>query len=304
MARSVIERVGHALLSMFALLILVFLLVRVTGDPAFFRVPPTATAEQKEEARRELGVDRPLPIQFGIYVSNLVQGDLGLSFRTRTPVMDLVLQRLPATLSLSLAAFLLTIGVAVPLGIYSAYYRGRVLDRITRMFAAAGQSVPEFWVGILLIIVFAVNFRILPSGGYGSLEQFVLPTITLSFVGIAGLTRLLRSSVINELTSDYVVFLRTKGVPERTILWKHVLRNAGLTTLSFLGIFVAGLLTGSVLVETVFVWPGVGRLMIESIDYRDFTVLQGTMLLFAGVYIVLNLFVDVLYRFLNPRLRR
>lgn len=304
MARSVIERVGHALLSMFALLILVFLLVRVTGDPAFFRVPPTATAEQKEEARRELGVDRPLPVQFAIYVSDLVQGDLGLSFRTRTPVMDLVLQRLPATVFLSVAAFLLTIAVAVPLGIYSAYYRGRTLDRVTRMFAAAGQSVPEFWVGILLIIVFAVNLRILPSGGYGSLEQFVLPTITLSFVGIAGLTRLLRSSVINELTSDYVVFLRTKGVPERTILWKHVLRNAGLTTLSFLGIFVAGLLTGSVLVETVFVWPGVGRLMIESIDYRDFTVLQGTMLLFAGVYIVLNLFVDVLYRALNPRLRR
>ena len=304
MARSVIERVGHALLSMFALLVLVFLLVRVTGDPAFFRVPPTATAEQKAEARRELGVDQPLPVQFGIYVADLAQGDLGLSFRTRTPVIDLVMQRLPATLSLSVAAFLLTIGVAVPLGIYSAYYRGRTLDRVTRLFAAAGQSVPEFWVGILLIIVFAVQLRVLPSGGYGSFEQFILPTITLSFVGIAGLTRLLRSSVINELTSDYVVFLRAKGVPERTILWKHVLRNAGLTTLSFLGIFVAGLLTGSVLVETVFVWPGVGRLMIESIDYRDFTALQGTMLLFAGVYIVLNLFVDVLYRALNPRLRR
>ena len=304
MARSVVERLGHALLSMFALLVLVFLLVRVTGDPAFFRVPPTATAEQREQARRELGVDKPVPVQFAIYVSDLARGDFGLSFRTRTPVVDLLAQRLPATLSLSAAAFGLTILVALPLGLYSAYYRGRLLDRIVRLFAAFGQSVPEFWVGILLIIVFAVNLRLLPSGGYGSVEQFILPTITLSFVGIAGLTRLLRSSVINELSSDYVVFLRSKGVPERTILWKHVLRNAGLTTLSFLGVFVAGLLTGSVLVETVFVWPGVGRLMIEAIDYRDFTVLQGTMLLFAGVYIVLNLFVDLLYRVLNPRLRR
>jgi peptide/nickel transport system permease protein len=304
MARSVLERLGHALLSMFALLVLVFLLVRATGDPAFFRVPPTATAEQREQARRELGVDQPVPVQFAIYVSDLAHGDLGLSFRTRTPVIDLVLQRLPATVALTISAVLLTVAVALPLGLYSAYYRGRVLDRAARGFAAIGQSVPEFWVGILLIIVFAVNLRVLPSGGYGSPEQFVLPTITLSFVGIAGLTRLLRSSVINELGSDYVVFLRAKGVPERVILWKHVLRNAGLTTLGFLGVLVAGLLTGSVLVETVFVWPGVGRLMIESIDYRDFTVLQGTMLIFAGVYIVINLLVDVLYRVLNPRLRR
>lgn len=303
MARSVFERLGHALLSLFALLVLVFLLVRLTGDPAFFRVPPTATGEQREQARRELGVDRPVPVQFAIYVSDLARGDFGLSFRTRTPVTDLLAQRVPATISLSAAAFLLTIIVAVPLGLYSAYYRGRTLDRGVRLFAAFGQSVPEFWVGILLIIVFAVNLRLLPSGGYGSIEHFILPTVTLSFVGIAGLTRLLRSSVINELSSDYVVFLRSKGVPERTILWKHVLRNAGLTTLSFLGVFVAGLLTGSVLVETVFVWPGVGRLMIEAIDYRDFTVLQGTMLLFAGVYIVLNLLVDVLYRVLSPRLR-
>lgn len=303
MARSLIERFGHALLSLLALLVLVFALVRLTGDPAFFRVPPTATAEQKAEARRELGIDQPVPVQFAIYVADLARGDLGLSFRTRTPVADLLMQRLPATIALSIASLLLTIAVALPLGVYSAYYRGRTIDRVARGFAAFGQSVPEFWVGILLIIVFAVNLRLLPSGGYGSLEQFVLPTITLSFVGIAGLTRLLRSSMINELSSDYVVFLRTKGVPERVILWKHALRNAGLTTLSYIGILVAGLLTGSVLVETVFVWPGVGRLMIESIDYRDFTVLQGTMLLFAGIYIVLNLFVDVLYRVLNPRLR-
>lgn len=304
MARSVIERVGHALLSMFALLVLVFLLVRMTGDPAFFRVPPTATAQQREQARKELGVDQPLPVQFGIYVTDLAQGDFGLSFRTRTPVIDLILQRLPATIALTISAFVLIVLVAVPLGVYAAYYRGRSLDRGTRLFAAFGQSVPEFWVGILLIIVFAVQLRWLPSGGFGSIEHFVLPTITLSIVGIAGMTRLLRSGAINELSSDYVVFLRSKGVPERMILWKHVLRNAGLTTLSFLGILVAGLLTGSVLVETVFVWPGVGRLMIESIDYRDFTVLQGTMLLFAGVYIVVNLIVDLLYRVLNPRLRR
>jgi peptide/nickel transport system permease protein len=303
MIRAVVTRALYALISVLALLVLVFSLVRLTGDPAYYLLPQDATKDQEARLRQELGLDEPLPTQFLIYVDHLAHFDLGLSFRSKVPVTELIAQRMPATLTMSIAAIVFTVVIGVPLGMYSAYWRGGWLDRATRSFAAVGQSMPSFWVGLLLLLLFAVHLGVLPPGGYGELKHLVLPTLTLSFGSITALVRLLRSSMIEVLSSDYVLFERAKGLPERTILWKHGLRNAGLTTLSFLGLLTAGLLTGSVLVETVFVWPGIGRLLVDSIALRDFNVLQGTMIVFGLIYIGANLVTDVMYAVLNPRLR-
>lgn len=303
MMRAVVIRVGQALLTLFALTLLLFLMVRVTGDPAFFLTGPGATEADRELVRAELNLDESLPVQYVTYMGNLLQGDLGDSFRFGIPVHDLVLQRLPATLTMAGAAVVVILLIAVPLGIYSAYWRGGIVDRIGGFVAAFGQAVPSFWLGLLLILLFAVNLRLLPSGGYGTLSHLILPTITLALEPIARLTRLLRASVIGELASDYVTFHRMKGLPERVVLWKHVLRNAGMTSLTFVGIMTVGLLTGSVLVETVFVWPGIGRLLVEGIEFRDFNVVQGVTLLITCAFILTNLVVDLLYLVLNPRMR-
>ena len=304
---TVAARIGahvfHALLGMFFLLVLVFAMVRLTGDPTYVLLPEDASPRSRELLRLELGLDEPLPVQFRIYIGNLFQGDLGTSFRNRIPVTELIALRLPNTLILAAAALALILPAGIILGVYSAYWQGGAVDRVIRFNAALGQAVPDFWLGITLILVFAVYARILPPGGKGGVEHLILPAVTMAYVRMAGLVRLVRSSTIDALASDYVKFLRIKGLPERKVLWKHALRNAGMTALTFVGLLTAGLLTGSVLVETVFSWPGVGRLMTEAIRQRDFTVVQGVMLLFASVYIGVNLLVDVLYTLLNPRLR-
>lgn len=303
MIRAVLVRMAHAALSVLVLLVLVFGLVRLSGDPAYSLISPDAPRELRDRLRSEWGVDKPIGDQFVLYLANVSQGNLGVSFRSRVPVMDMIIGRLPATLTMGAAAFVLTLVVGLPLGVYAAYRRGGAVDRAARSMAALGQSMPSFWLGLLLILLFAVALDILPSGGFDRPENIILPAFTLAFGPIAGLTRLLRSSMIESLGSDYVLFHRAKGLPERLVIWKHALRNAGLTTLSFLGVLIAGLFTGSVLVETVFVWPGIGRLMIEAIGYRDYPVVQGVIILYAVSYIVANLFVDLLYAALNPRLR-
>jgi peptide/nickel transport system permease protein len=309
MARAMLTRVFHAVLSMVALVTIVFFLVRLTGDPTYSLVRSDSPPEVREQIRREFGLDQPVLTQYAVYMSKLLQGDLGQSFGRRAgdigriPVTDLIIQRIPATLTMAIPALLLVVTVGVPLGIYSAYWRGGRVDRIARIFAAFGQATPSFTIGLFLILIFAVNLGVLPAGGYGGIENVILPAILIAFGAIAGLIRLLRSSTIEVLSSDYVTFLRMKGVPERTILWKHALRNAGLTSLSYMGVVTAGILTGSVIAETMFVWPGVGRLMIEGVERRDFPIVQGVMLLFSFVYITMNLVVDLLYVYLNPRLR-
>ena len=242
-------------------------------------------------------------MQYGIYMANLAQLDLGQSYRYEVPVADLFFRRLPATLVMSAAALVVVLVVAVPLGVYSAYKRSGPLDVLARAIAGLGQAVPAFWLGLLAILLFSVHLDWLPSGGTGGLEYLILPTLVLSFEPMSRLTRLLRSSVIEELSSDYVTFHRIKGVPERQLLWRHVLRNAGLTALTFVGIMTIGFLTGSVLVETVFVWPGVGHLLVEAIEFRDFSVIQGVTLLIGAAFIFGNLLIDLLYIVINPRLR-
>ena len=303
MISLLLKRTGQAVLSLFATILFVFFLVRLTGDPAYFLLAPDAPAEDFVRIRQELGLDRSIFVQFFTYVGNVAQGNLGYSYRLDVPVMDMVLGRLPATLAMGVSAIVLTIVIAVPLGIYAAYRRNGIVDRVARYIAALGQATPSFWVGLVLILVFAINLGWLPSGGYGTFPHVILPALALAFEPIARLTRLLRSGMIEELGSEHVKFLRIKGLPEWLVLWKHALRNAGLTTLTFVGMMTANILTGSVLVETVFVWPGVGRLLVESIYYRDFSVVQGIVLLIAAAYITINLIVDLLHMLLNPRLR-
>jgi peptide/nickel transport system permease protein len=303
MLRMVVSRTGQAILSLFATIVFVFFLVRLTGDPAYFLLAPDAPAEDFVRIRSELGLDRSVFIQFLTYLGSVVQGNLGYSYRLDIPVTEMVWRRIPATMAMGLSAIVLTLIIAVPLGTYAAYYRNGVVDRVAKFIAALGQATPSFWVGLVLILVFSINLGWLPSGGYGSFQHLILPALALSFEPIARLTRLLRSGMIEELGSDHVKFLRIKGMPERLVVWKHALRNAGLTTLTFVGLMTAGILTGSVLVETVFIWPGVGRLLVESIYYRDFGVVQGLVLLIAAAYIIINLIVDLLHMLLNPRLR-
>ena len=311
MFSAILNRIGIALLSLFALLVLVFSMVRLTGDPLDLILPEGATQADFDRAQAELGLDKPLPVQFLIYLGQVMHGDLGRSIRggvgygndnLNPTVVDLILLRVPATVTLAGIALLIVLVVGLPLGIYSAYWRGSFFDRMARLIATIGQAAPNFWVGLLLILVFSVHLGWLPAGGL-SPAGVILPAICLAFRPIANLTRLLRSSMVEALNSDYVTFLRVKGVPEGRMLWKHALRNGGLTTLTFVGILISSLFTGSLLVETVFDWPGIGRLMIEAVQYRDFPLAQGVMLLLGSVYIFMNLVVDVLYTILNPRLR-
>jgi peptide/nickel transport system permease protein len=302
-ARQILIRIGQALLTMLALITIVFFMIRLTGDPTYALVSPDAPPELRDQLRKEFGLDQPVTTQYLIFLGDLAQGDLGTSFHGRQPVSSMIIQRLPGSLVIAIPAFLLMLLVGIPVGIYSAYHRGGVLDRVARAIAAVGQATPSFSLGVALILIFAIQLRWLPSAGNRGPESIILPVITVSVYALAGLIRLLRSSMIETLGSEYIAFHRMKGLPESRVLWKHALRNAGLTTLTYMGIVLAGLLTGSVIAETLFAFPGVGRLMIESVHTRDFPTIQGVLLFFAFTYIIVNLVVDIIYTLLNPRLR-
>jgi peptide/nickel transport system permease protein len=296
-------RLVQAVVSLLVVTAGLFLVLRLTGRPENFIAHEGSTLEQRAQLRAALGLDQPLYKQFMIYIDNVVHGDLGNSYSFGVPVADLIRDRFPNTIILTAGAMALTLAIAVPMGVYAAYWRGGRLDNMVRVGSGFGQSLPSFWFGLILILVFAVHFKWLPAGNAGGIDHIILPALTLAFEPIARLTRLLRSSVIEELSSDYVTFLRMKGMSERTILWKHVLRNSALTAMTFVGILLIGFLAGSVLVETVFSWPGIGQLMTDGLRQRDFAVVQGVSLVVVGLFIIGSLIVDLLYAVLNPRLR-
>lgn len=303
MIRLISLRIVQGILSMVVVSLVVFVLVRLTGDPLDVLLPLSATEEMYIEFAERLRLSEPLPIQYLAYVGDLLRGDLGSSHRTNLPVSDLIVDRLPATLLLGFCALILAVGVAIPLGVYAAYRRGTALDALVRIFAVLGQSMPIFWLGILLIHVFAIQLRWLPAGGHGTPAHLILPSLTLAWFVAAGVLRLMRSSMLEVLRSDYITFARSKGLSESEVLWKHAFRNASIPVLTFTGTIAGSLLTGSIITETVFGWPGLGRLMIDSIAGRDFPVVQGVILFLSAVYLTVNLTVDVLYVHFNPRLR-
>ena len=303
MQRYILSRFIQALVTIFFVSVVVFCLVRLTGNPLHVMLPPEATQEDYDVMSVKLGLDKPLPVQFWIFFSNAIRGDLGESLRFKRPASKVVSERLPATLQLGVLSFLIAIAIAVPIGVYSARHRGTPLDTLTRGFAIVGQSLPTFWTGILLILVFAVWLHLLPTSGKGGVQHFVLPSVTMGYYAAAGIMRITRSATLEVLDSEYIKLARAKGLRESVVVWKHAFKNASLPVLTFSTIIFVRILAGFVVTETVFAWPGVGRLVVESVNYRDFPVVQTVVLLMSAMFIAANLITDILYAYVNPKIR-
>ena len=283
--------------------VVVFALTHLSGDPVLLMVSPDAPPDVVTSTRHALGFDRPLYEQLARYLGNAVHGDLGLSLRMNRPVTALIRERLPATLQLTLAALVIAIVVAVPAGIVSAVKRGSLLDRLAMAGAVAGQAIPIFWLALLLIALFGVRLRWLPVYGSGSLAHFVLPAVSLSTIIMGRLARLVRSSMLEVLGQDYVRTARAKGLGEARVLVVHALKNASIPIVTLLGLQFAQLLGGAVVTETIFAWPGIGRLVVEAIFNRDFPVVQGVVLVVSLIFVAVNVLVDLSYAALDPRIR-
>jgi ABC-type dipeptide/oligopeptide/nickel transport system permease component len=293
----------QALLSMLVVISIVFVLTRLSGNPVHLLLDVNATQRDFDLLTRHLGLDKPLLVQYGLYVKNIVQGDFGTSVLTRRPVTEHIRERLPATVELGVVAMFLSVAMGVPIGVYSAVRRGGVLDMGARIFAVLGQSLPPFWLGLMLILLFGVILGILPAGGRGGPQHLLLPAFTLGYFTSAAIMRLTRSSMLEVLGTDYIKFARLKGLHEQVVLWKHGLKNALLPVITFAVMLFVQFLGGAVVTETVFAWPGLGRLILESITTRDYPIVQAGVLVLSALYLIGNLCVDVLYSWLNPRIR-
>ena len=304
MSRYIIKRSIHALITMFVVSIAVFMIVRLSGDPVLLLVPDEAPAEDYEEMRRLLRLDEHITVQYAIWMSNVLTGDFGESTTQRLPVATLVVERFPATLQLTALAFAFTLLLGLPIGVYAAAHRGSGLDFFARGFAVLGQAMPNFWQGIVFIMIFAVWLGWLPAAGReGGFKFLILPAVTIGWFPVAGVMRLTRSSMLEVLNSEYVKLARVKGVRESLVLWKHAFKNAALPVLTYSALIIVFMVRGSVIVETVFAWPGVGRLVLEAVYNRDFPIVQAVVLLFASFFITANLLVDITYAYLNPKIR-
>lgn len=305
MVKFVLSKLTQGVLTIFLLSLVVFIASRVTGDPLALLKPSetVGTAIEREQLARQLGLDGSYVEQFLRFIFGLLQGDLGTSFSFRAPVWDLFVERFPNTIMLVIPAFVLAIIVSVPLGVVGAVRRGGIIDRTTNGLSVVGVSSPNFWLGLVFILIFSVKLGWFPSSRMGDLSHYVLPVVTTSVFLIAGLTRLIRSSMLDELTSEYVKLARTKGVSEAAVTWRHALRNSLLPAVSFAGTYASLLIGGSVAIETVFAWPGIGRLLYEAVVGRDYPLAQGLIILTGVLIIVINIATDVLYAWLDPRIR-
>jgi ABC-type dipeptide/oligopeptide/nickel transport system permease component len=283
--------------------LVVFLLIRVSGDPTQLLLAETATPEDRALFRKQHGLDRPLPIQYAQYIGNLLRGDLGRSLVDERPALGVVLQRLPATVELALAAMLIAVLVGVPVGIVSAVRRGSMLDRLAMLGALTGQSMATFWVGIILILIFSVQLRWFPVSGRDGLAHLILPALTLSLYMMPLLARMTRSSMLEVWRQDFVRTARAKGLRESAVILRHSLRAALIPVVTVLGLQFGGALAGAIVTESVFAWPGVGTFVLDAIYKRDYPVVQAAVLVVATVYTLTNLAVDFLYVVLDPRIR-
>ena len=304
MTRFLLSRFAQALVTLWMVATIVFLLARLTGDPIALIAGENTTAEYEAELRMRYGLDGSLWRQYVVYMGQLAQGDFGQSIVSGEPAMRQVLERWPATLEVGVAGLFVTLILALPIGVYAAAHRGSTLDYLARGFAVLGQAVPGFWVGLLFILVFAVHLRWLPAGGRGTIWHVILPALTTGWFAVAGIMRLTRSSMLEVLNSEYVKLARAKGLPYSKVIWKHAFRNAAIPVLTFTALVVLTLvLTGSIVSETVFSYPGVGLLLIDAVRKRDFPQLQAAVLFLSFLYIIVNLAVDMLYGWLDPRTR-
>jgi peptide/nickel transport system permease protein len=303
MRRYVLIRCLEALVAIWGVLTIVFVATRLTGDPAILLLPTGATPEQIAELRHELGLDRPLWDQYAIFIADAARGDFGTSFQHHRPALDVVLERFPATVRLALTALVLGTLLGLGAGMIAALKRGTLVEAAAMTVALLGQATPVFWLGIVLILVFAVYLQWLPAGGSETLAHLVLPAFTLAVFISAAIARLLRSSMIEVLKEDYVRTAWAKGLAPRVVYLRHAARAALTSVLTMLGIIAGELLGGAVIVETIFSWPGVGRLVVQAIEVKDFTVVQATVALVSTVFVLINFAVDVLYGVVDPRVR-
>ena len=298
-----LRRVLQSVLVLFGVSFVVFGILFLTGDPALVLLPPDATLEDIAKFRSEMGFDKPFFVQYGRFLYGAVRGDFGQSVRHGEPAFDLVIERMPATFELSGAALLIALCLAIPAGIVSAVRRNSVLDYISTVVALLGQSMPTFWLGIMLILFFSVRLNLLPSSGRGGWEHMLLPAVTLGLFTTARITRLTRSGMLEVLSQDYIRTARAKGVGDPPVVWKHALKNAAIPIITIVGIELGTLLGGSVITETIFAWPGVGRLSVQAIYNRDYPVVQAAVFTLSATFVLVNLVVDVLYTYLDPRIR-
>ncbi|UCH27741.1 MAG: ABC transporter permease [Trueperaceae bacterium] len=309
MSGYIARRVLQIIPVLFGVTLIVFLMIRLKGDPVQQLVPDWYSEEQIQEVRVAYGFDRPIHVQYVSFLSRAVRGDFGRSFHNRQPAWDMIKKAIPRTAQLALAAFVLGVVIAFPLGIISALRRNTILDLAVTGFAVWGRSLPNFWLGIMLILVFAVTLRWFPVSGTGAisgqpfLKHLFLPAFTLSMGLITTLTRLIRSAVLEVIREDYVTTARAKGLRERVTIVRHVLRNALIPVVTVMGLQIAWLMGGSVIIEQVFAWPGMGRLMLQAIYARDNSVVQAGLLVTSLIIMVSNLVVDLLYTVLDPRIR-
>lgn len=303
MVGFVTKRALRGLLTLWAVASVVFIGSRISGDPTFWLLPDDAPTAQREALRTQLGLDGSLREQYGHYLAQVSRGDFGLSFRERRPVIEMFVERIPATLRLAGTAFLLSLLLGVPIGIVAALNRNTLLDRFVMSLSFLGQALPNFVLGIALILVFSLLLRVLPSGGDETWRHYLMPVITLGTASAAGLARLTRSGMLDVLQQDYMRTAAAKGLTRSVVVLKHGLRNGFLPVLTVLGFQLGTLVTGSVVVETVFAWPGMGRLIVTSVTGRDFPVLQFSVLVVAGSVVLANTLVDILYGTLDPRVR-
>ncbi len=303
MQRFILLRILQGLLAVFVISLIVFALSRVAGDPLAAILDDEAGKEQIELLRKSWGLDQPLHVQYFTYMRRLLTGDLGVSFRWDRPVVELIAERLPATVQLSSFALVITGLIAFPIGVLSAVRKDSLFDVGGKMFAILGQSAPTFAVGLILMWFFAVQLGWLPTSGRGGLRHMLLPGFALGYYNVAAIMRLTRSSMLDVLDTEYVKLARIKGIPEWKIVWKHCFRNALIGPLTYFSLIFAVLITGSVVIETVFAWPGLGLMVIEAINSKDHIVVQAVVLLFALLYIGINIVTDITYAYVDPRIR-
>jgi peptide/nickel transport system permease protein len=303
MRQYIARRLGYSLLSLFLLSLTIFFFVRVTGDPATLLVEPGASAADIAAIDHQFGLDRPLWVQYGIFMASLAHGDLGQSFYYRTPVLELYLSRLPNSLLLALVAMALSLLIGIPSGILASVRVGRFWDSAGKVFALLGLSLPSFWVGLVLILIFSVYLGWLPSSGSGSALHLIMPAFALGWYFAAAHMRLTRSSMLEVLGSEYVKLARLKGLPQSLVIAKHAFKNALIPVLTLAGINLVIMVNVAVVVETVFAWPGIGRLLYEGISFRDFPVVQGVVVMGGAMIVGVNFLVDILYAVIDPRIR-
>ena len=304
MQRYILIRFGQGVIALWIVTVIVFGISRGTGDPSSIFLGIDAKQEDRAKARERWGLDKPIVQQYGIFLGKALRGDLGESLKfPELGAAGVVFKKLPSTLYLAGVSLLLAVGIGVPLGVLSAVKRDTIFDSSSKVLALLGQSVPNFWLGLMMMWLFAVQLGWLPTSGQGGFKHIIMPAITLGSFQIAAITRLVRSSMLETLDSEYVKLARIKGISERKVIWKHCLRNAALTPLTYFGVIAAITMTGSVTTETVFAWPGTGLLAFQSVVSRDFELIQALVLVFSALFILSSFFVDVVYAYLDPRIR-